>query len=63
MLDAAGETIAVERAEDVEGFEDHKGEGALEDIGFFGVGAWILWSHFGFQQEDGIVPFGKQQEN
>ena len=35
LLDAAGEAVAVERAEDVEGFEDHEGEGALEDVGFF----------------------------
>lgn len=61
LLDAAGQAVAVERAEDVEGLEDHEGEGALEDVGFFGVGDWILWSHFGFQQEDGIGPLGKQQ--
>ena len=56
LLDAAGEAVAVERAEDVESFEDHEGEGALEDIGFFVGGC-----HFGFQQEFGRVPFGKQQ--
>ena len=38
LLDAAGEAVAVEGAEDVESFEDHEGEGALEDVGFFRVG-------------------------
>jgi len=57
LLDAAGEAVAVERPEDVEGFEDHQGESALEDVGFF-VGR----RHLGIQQKDDTGPFGKQQE-
>jgi hypothetical protein len=56
LLDAAGEAVAVERAEDVEGFEDHQGEGALQDVGFFRV-----WRHLGIQQKDDMGPLGKQQ--
>jgi len=61
LLDAAGEAVAVERAEDVESFEDHEGEGSLEDVGFFYGRVVVGGGHFGFQQEDGMTPFGKQQ--
>ena len=61
LLDAAGEAVAVERAEDVESLEDHEGEGALEDIGFFGVG--VRRRHVGFQEKNGMGPLGKQQGN
>ena len=57
LLDAACEAVAVEGAEDVEGFEDHQSEGALEDVGFFVVG----WRHLGIQQKDAMGPLGKQQ--
>lgn len=58
LLDAAGEAVAVERAEDVESLEDHEGESALEDVGFL-----LVWcrGHFGNQQEDDMGPLGKQQ--
>ena len=57
LLDAAGESVAVEGAEDVESFEDHEGESALEDVCFF-VGR----RHLGIPQKDDTGPFGKQQE-
>lgn len=56
LLDAAGEAVAVKRAEDVESFEDHEGEGALEDVGFF-----VCRRHLGIQQKDDMGPLGKQQ--
>jgi hypothetical protein len=58
LFNAAGKAVAVERAEDVEGFEDHEGESALEDVGFFVCGRR---GHLGIQQEDGTGPLGKQQ--
>jgi hypothetical protein len=39
LLDAAGKAVAVLGAQDVEGFEDHEGESALKDVGFF-----VEWS-------------------
>ena len=59
LLDAASDAVAVKWAKDIEGFENHKGEGALEDIGF----ASRRSVHLGNQQEDATVPLGKQQEN
>ncbi len=58
LLDAAGEAVAVERAENVESLEDHEGESALEDVGFLVGGGW---GHLGIQQECGTGPLGKQQ--
>src|SRR5208283_376598 len=34
LLDAAGDAVAVERAEKLDGFQDHEGQGALPDVGF-----------------------------
>ena len=39
LLDPAGDSVAVERPEDLEGPEDHQGQGALLDIQFFGHGS------------------------
>jgi hypothetical protein len=58
LFDAAGKAVAVEGAEDVESLEDHKGESALEDVGFFGDGRG---RHLGIQQKDDMGPLGKQQ--
>jgi len=58
LLDAASDAIAVKWAKDIEGLENHQGEGALEDIGFASRGS----VHLGNQQEDATVPLGKQQE-
>jgi hypothetical protein len=38
LLDASRDAIAVERAEQIKGFEDHQGQGSLEDVGLFGHG-------------------------
>ena len=59
LLDAAGNPVAMLRAQNIEGFEDHQRKRSLQNVGLFLHGGTKLWVSY---RKDGMVPFGKQQE-
>ena len=62
LLNAPGDAVAVQGAENIEGAEHHEGEGALLDV-FFLLHAISgnLGPPLVYQQEYDITPLGKQQ--
>jgi hypothetical protein len=57
LLNAPRDSIAVKRSEDVEGFENHQGQRALQNISFLFHSANMLFSN----RNGFTVPLGKQQ--
>ncbi len=56
LFDTPGDAVAVQGTEDIERFEDHQSQGALQDVSFFfHVLPWV--SH----RKYGTVQLGKQQ--
>ena len=54
-----GDAVAVLRAQNIEGFQDHQRKRSLQNVGLFlheGTNLWVPY------RKDGTAPFVKQQE-